>query len=247
MAKLEKILIVPDTHVPFHDRRAWKLLLKAAKTFQPDHVIILGDFADFYSVSSHSKNPNRENMLDKEIEEVKKCLRELKDLGAKNNQFISGNHCDRLERYLQDKAPELFNIVTVDKVLQLKEIGFEYTPYKSFYKLGKLHVTHDVGTAGRYAHYKALDTFQRNVVTGHTHRMGFAVEGNAEGKRHVAASFGWLGDITQVDYMHKINATKHWCLGFGLGYMDAKTKHVHLVPVPIVDYTVLIEGKLIKG
>jgi predicted phosphodiesterase len=244
--KLEKILFFPDLHAPYHDKKALELVLKAGRLFKPDHSIILGDWLDNYSVSSHSKNPNRALKLVEEVDCAKELLDEVISLGAKNNVFVSGNHEDRLERYLADRAPELFNMISTDKILELKQKGFKYIPYKSHYKIGKLNVTHDTGTAGRYAHYKSMDSFQHNVIIGHTHRLGYAVEGNAEGERHVTAMFGWLGDINAVDYMHKIKATRDWCLGFGIGYLDIKTGVVYVVPVPIVNYTCLIEGKLIS-
>ncbi len=244
--KLEKILFIPDTHVPYHDKKAWNVMMKAAKDLKPDHVIILGDFIDNYSVSSHSKDPNRALKLDEEVNESIKLLKELKSLKAKNNVYVEGNHEDRLERYLMEKAPELFNVVKIPKLLKLDELGFKHTPYKSHYILGKLHITHDCGTAGRYAHYKSVDTFQKNVVIGHTHRLGFAVEGNANGERHATAMLGWLGDVNKVDYMHKIKATRDWTLGFGIGYLDKKTNYVYIVPIPIVNYTAVVNGKLYK-
>lgn len=242
--KLEKILFVPDTHIPYHDKKAWELMLEAMKSFKPDHVIVGGDFIDNYAVSSHNKNPNRSLLLEQEVNDTKKELDRLKALGAKNNVFVSGNHEDRLERYLMTKAPELFNFISTDKVLELKQKGFKYIPYKETYKLGKLNVTHDTGTAGLYAHYKALDVYQHNIVINHTHRIGYTVQGSATNDRHVAAMFGWLGDVEQVDYMHKVKARKDWSLGFGIGYLDPKTGNVYLVPIPIVNYTCLVEGKL---
>lgn len=244
--KLEKILFIPDSHFPYQDKDAFALMLKAGKMFKPDHVIIQGDFADFYAVSSHSKDPNRALKLKEEVESVKNALNSVIDLGAKNNVFIAGNHEDRLERYLKDKAPELFNFISIPKILELKEKGFKYVPYKQHYKIGKLNVTHDVGTAGRYAHYKALDTFQHNVVIGHTHHLSYAVEGNAQGERHITAMFGWLGDIEAIDYMHRVKATKTWSLGFGIGYLEPKSGVVYVVPIPIINNTCVIEGKLIK-
>ena len=242
---MKKVLIVPDTHAPYEDKKAWALMIRAAKVFKPDSVVLLGDFADFYSVSSHSKDPNRANQMDKEVAHTIKLLKELKTLKAKEYVFIAGNHENRLERYLQDSAPELHNLISIPKLLQLKELGFHYVPYKQFYKIGKLHLTHDVDNAGRYAFFKALDVFQRNIVCGHTHRIGYAVEGNAEGKKHVTATFGWLGDINEVDYMKKVKLNKDWTLGFGLAYIEPNG-NARLVPVPIVDYTALIEGKLVK-
>lgn len=244
MNKLEKILFIPDCHIPYQDHSAFELMMKAAKAFKPDHVIILGDFADFYSVSSHDKNPLRVNQLDDEIATVISKLFEVKKLGAKNNVFISGNHEDRLTRYLMQKAPELYKTATVDKVLALKENGFKYVPYRSDYRLGKLIMTHDTGKAGFNAHKQALDAYHRSVVIGHTHRMGYMVQGDADGDRHVGAMFGWLGDRNQIDYMHNINSTKDWTLGFGIGYLDKKTGFVYLTPVPIVRYTCVVEGKL---
>lgn len=242
---LEKILLIPDTHLPYHDKQAFDLMLKAGKAFKPDHSIILGDFADFYGVSSHSKDPNRSLKLVEEMDAAKAGLDQVKAIGAKNNVFIAGNHEDRLERYLRDKAPEIFNYISIPRILELKEKGFSYTPYKQSYKIGKLNLTHDAGNAGRYAHYKSLDTFQHNVIIGHTHRLGYAVEGNAQGERHVTAMLGWLGDVTQIDYMHQVKAAKDWSLGFGIGYLDPSTDVVYVVPVPIIKYTCLIEGKLI--
>jgi predicted phosphodiesterase len=245
--KLEKILFIPDCHIPYEDKAAFDLMLKAGKMFRPDHVIIIGDFADFYGVSSHSKDPNRALKLKDEMDLVKKRLDQVIALGAKNNQFVAGNHEDRLERYLMDRAPELFNFISIPKIMELKKKGFQYTPYKQAYKIGKLSVTHDVGNAGRNAHQKALDTFQNNIVTGHTHRIAYMVEGNANGDRHVSTSFGWLGAVEEINYMHQVKARKEWSLGFGIGFLDTVTGVVYVVPVPIVKNTCLLDGKVIKG
>jgi hypothetical protein len=46
--------------------------------------------------------------------------------------------------------------------------------------------------------------------------------------------------------MHKVKAKKDWSHGFGIAYLEPKTGHVYVVPVPIIGNTVLIEGKLIS-
>jgi predicted phosphodiesterase len=242
--KLEKILIIPDCHHPFVDKKAWNLMLKTAKALKPDHVVILGDFGDFFSTSSHAKNPNLALKLEEEVVAVKKALDEVIALGAKNNVFIEGNHEDRLKRFLEDKAPELYNFISIPKILELKEKGFKHILYKQSYKLGKMNFTHDVGTAGRYAHYKALDTYQHNIVTGHTHRFGFAIEGNAQGERHVTMMSGWLGDVDSIDYLHRVKAKKDWSLGFSIGFLDTSTQVVYLVPIPIINGTCMLNGEL---
>lgn len=247
MPRLKRLLLVPDSHIPYHDRRAWKLMLKVGKAFKPDIIVTIGDLADFYSVSSHSKDPNRIDSLAEEVEAVNDALDELDSLGATDKRFVAGNHCDRLTRYLQDKAPELFGVVGIPSLFRLNERGWSYTPYKSHTKLGKIHFTHDVQSAGRNSTFKALDTYQHSVVTGHAHRLQYVVEGNAVGEQKVSAQFGWLGDASKVDYMHRAKVNKDWALGFGLGYADSASGIVYMTPVPIVKHTCVVEGKLFKA
>jgi len=242
---LEPMLFVPDVHIPYHDKRAWALMMKVAQDLKPKHIITLGDLPDFYSVSSHSKHPDRLNRLEKELVPVRTCLSDLEGLGAKKKVYLGGNHEDRLTRYLSDKAPELFGVVDIPNVLELDE--WEYIPYKSDYQIGKLYATHDVGYSGRYGAQRLLDTYQHCIVGGHTHRLSYIVEGNAAGECHVAATFGWLGSIDDIDYMQRVKAKKNWALGFGVGWYDTKTRHVHIQPVPIVSYRCVLQGREYKA
>ena len=250
-SELETVVIVPDTHRPYHDPQAWSLFLKAARMLKPKHLVIIGDFCDFYAVSSHSKDPQRTTMLDAEIKDVKVGLDELDSLGAKNKLFVAGNHCDRLNRYLRDRAPELYTLVGgVPELLGLRERGWRYTPYKESARIGKVWFTHDVGTAGRYASFKVMDTFQHSAVTGHAHRLQYIVEGNALAECKLSAQFGWLGDASKVDYMHRVSVNKNWALGFGHGVIDRSTGIGYLTPVPIIpvrrQYTCVVNGKLLS-
>ncbi len=242
--KLESILIIPDTHRPYHDTKAWKLMLEVGKNMQPQHIITIGDYVDFFSVSSHSKNPTRKMQLQDEIDDALEGLDELDKLGAKNKIYIGGNHEDRLTRYLQDKAPELFNVVKIPDLLSLESRGWTYVPYKSHVKIGKLHFTHDVGAAGRNATFKALDTYQHSIITGHAHRLQYIVEGNAIGEFKLSAQFGWLGDSNQIDYMSRANVNKNWALGFGAGYINPDDGIAYITPIPIINYTCMFNGEL---
>lgn len=244
---LEAILLVPDSHHPYVDKRAWALMLAASKALKPVHIYCIGDLLDCYSVSSYSKDPKRVANLGSEMEQGNRAMDQLDGLGAKFKTLLGGNHEDRLQRYLQDKAPELLEFVDIPKLLRLKERGWKYVPYKDSCKLGKLNFTHDVGNAGRFSTHKALDTFQHSVITGHAHRMCYVVEGNAIGEVKLSAQFGWLGDASKVDYMQKVNVLKNWALGFGIGYYDPKSHLVYMTPVPIVNYSCVINGKLFKG
>ena len=246
MADFSKIFFIPDTHIPFHDKKAYGIAVKAAQKFKPDTLVILGDFADFYSVSFHEKNPERKETLIEEIQAVKTELAYLSQhIKAKRKIFIAGNHEHRLERYLISKAPELFNMVRIPKLLELEKLGWEYVAYRDYVKLGKLLVTHDTGSAGLNAHRSSLkDAGGSSVLIGHTHRMAMQMEQTTEGQFVCGAMFGWLGDPAEIDYMHRTK-TRNWTQGFGLGYMY-KDGTVVMHPVPIVNGQAIVEGKIIK-
>lgn len=209
------------------------------EAWKPDVLISMGDIADCLSISTFGKDPTREKTFDAEVDDVREGLRELEGLAGRLI-FIEGNHEDRLRRYLQEKAPELFAFINTQKLFELQH--WEFVPYKSSIQIGKLWCTHDVGSVGRYAVFRAADTFQHPVVVSHTHRMCYIVEGNATGEHAPAASFGWMGDVEQLDYMHKVKAKRDWTLGFGTGYMGNEGE-VHLQAHPIVNgKSVVVEG-----
>ena len=245
-AGLERILFIPDVHRPYHDAKAWRLMIKAARSFGPRRLVVLGDFGDFYATSRHDKDPNRRRNLEFEVASMNRGLDELDALGARFKHFVAGNHEHNLERYLMQRAPELFNVVRVPELLRLRTRGWTYTPYKQHLRIGKLYVTHEVGRAGADAHRQARATFEGNVVIGHTHRMAMHYAGNAKGKARVGAMFGWLGDASKIDYAHRVQALRDWQLGFGIGFRDRRGV-VHLQACPIINGEVLINGKIVRA
>ena len=238
-------LFIPDTHRPYHDPRATDLVLKVGRLIKPKRIVILGDFGDFYCTSRHPKDPNRNRLLEKEIASINEGLGELDSLGAEDKRYVFGNHENNVERYLTERAPELFNMVKVEKLLELKDRGWKATPYKEFTKVGKVYVTHETGSSGQNAHLQAASKFGTNVVIGHTHRCAVTYKTTVTGRQYVAAMFGHLLDKKMAEYMHKV-ATNDWMLGFGLGYEESNGV-MHLKPCPIIDYKVEVNGRLIKG
>ncbi len=246
---LHRILFIPDCHHPYVDRRAWGLMLKCARAFKPQSLIVLGDFGDYYCTSRHTKDPNRTRDLSVELRANNLALDELDtmcaNVGCQDKRFIKGNHEFNVERYLAERAPELYNVVTVDQKLKLKARGWAVTQYKDYTRIGKLYCTHDSGAAGALAHIKTANDFMSNAIIGHTHRIATHYSTNILGKAHVASMVGWLGDKKAAEYLYKVK-TRDWCLGFGTGYMETNGT-VHICPVPIVDYRCVLEGKVVAA
>lgn len=236
-SELERILILPDTHAPFHDPYAWDTAMRFAKKWRPHTLIHLGDLADFYSVSDHDKDPRRANNLLEECSTTNELLDELDDLGAQRKIFCTGNHEYRLERYLMRHAPALLGIASVDTLLDLSKRGWSVIPYAMHGRVGKLYVTHEAGKAGQNAVQQMAVAVGASIAFGHTHRLQVQYFGSILGDRHVSATCGWLGDKAAARYVSEI-AKAPWQLGFATAIME-RSGCFELQARPIVDYRVL--------
>ena len=240
---LEAGLLIPDCHIPNHRVEVWGLMLRVAHFLEVQTLVILGDFADAETLSAHPATRPGQRDFEDELGEVNKCLDQLDRIGAARKIYVSGNHEFRLDRYLMDRAPAMFRSIQWPRLLNLRERGWEWVPYRKSVKVGKLHVTHDTGTAGMNAHRQAAKAFGGSAVIGHTHRMAYEVTGRFDGAPYLSAMFGWLGDAAKAaDYMHEAKAAE-WVHGFGVFYKEPNGI-MHVQPVPIVNGHCVVNGKL---
>lgn len=242
-----QILVIPDMHIPYHSVSGWSLLLSVVRGWQPDIIVIIGDFADMYAISLHDKDPSRAFRLEEELIEVEEKIQELDAAALPNASrriYIEGNHEHRISRFIK-KNPVLHNLrgLSFAELIRLQEKGWEFYPYGTHTTVGKLNLTHDVGYAGVNAVRQTGQVFESNVVTGHTHRMAVHYFGNVRGESHVSASFGWLGDASKIDYRHRALVSREWQLGFGIGHMK-ENGTIHLQAVPIIRNECVVDGKL---
>lgn len=246
--RLERVLVCPDTHSPFFNKKSWGLMLKVGFDLRPNRIIHLGDMSDFYAISFYKKHPLRlkKYRLIDEIRITNERYDDLDMLGATHKQQLEGNHEDRWNRYLIENSPELMDLpgMTVPELYRLEERGWGYTPYRKEFKVGKMFFNHDLGKAGKTAHIAGRVSYEHNSVIGHTHHMGIDYLGNHQGDVHVGAALGWLGDVSAVDYNHIVEARK-WVQGFGVAYVQDNGV-VHLQPIPIIKNSCVVSGKLYK-
>lgn len=86
--------------VPFHDEAAIDVMMQAMAAYQPDRVVIVGDFLDFPQLSRFAKEPEFERTMQASLQEAYDLLRKIRDtvgLVCKID-FIPGNHETRLVR-----------------------------------------------------------------------------------------------------------------------------------------------------
>lgn len=243
-----RTFIFGDVHSPYKDKKAFSAAVKACKASGADNIIIIGDFVDCYAVSAHPKSPERKKNLSWEIEEANADFDIICDIPADRHIYVGGNHEYRMDRYIRDRAPELFGLAgtTIPEMMQLKHRGVEWVPYTDYVKIGKVLYTHDLVRAGQDAVRQVANDAGTNVIFGHTHRGGTAYQGTVFDGPHVAMSVGWLGDVNSVDYKHKIKALRDWQHGYGLVDQDSKG-YGWCQFIPIIDGESMLDGRVIKA
>lgn len=243
--KTTRIVVCPDTHVPYHDVLAWNTFLAAARAAKPDALVIIGDFADFYAVSSHPKNPSRKANLEDECVAVNRELDALERLEIPRVIFCEGNHEERLTRYLTSRAPELHGALSAREKFRIRARGWEWLPYRRHIKIGKLYFAHDVGPCGKFTAQRTLEAFQHPIVIGHSHRAGIAYGGYVTGERSVCMNVGWLGDVDEIDYVHQ-SQTRDWVHSWGDIHQDEIGVSWCNV-VPIIKGRTVVDGRVVSG
>lgn len=193
-------------------------------------MIVNGDGADFYAASQFKKDPKRKFLVKEEADEAAPVLQAVRDL-AEIGHWLDGNHEARFLTLLRDKAPELEGITTVKDLLRLHDWD-TFTPYGKHLRLGKMYFTHALHSHGINAVRDALKAYQHSVCIGHVHRMQLEYAGNATGERRVGLSFGWMGDVEQIDYAHEHVARTQWQTGFGhIEVYEGGLFHPHQHPI----------------
>ena len=246
-SKPSSVVVCPDVHAPYHDKRAWATFMAAASVLQPDTFVFIGDFVDCYAVSRFSKNPSRSSFLRTELDAANELLDEVQALGIGRVVFVEGNHEQRMADYIARQAKELYGMTSIREALRIEERGWEWVPYKRSIRIGRMHYTHDVDKWGKYAAQQSLEVYGGNLCFGHTHRAGVLYWGNARGEDHVVLNVGWLGDIDSVDYRHRDRARIESQHAFGLVLQEADgTVHAHAIPI-LDSNRCIVDGKLVVG
>lgn len=248
-----RVLIIPDTHVPYHDAKTLQAVEKFMADYTWDEYINLGDLMDFDQLSSFNKEKLRKleaRRILKDYEIANEILDRHQAIIRKNNKhckftLLEGNHEERMERFL-DKVPQFEGILEVPHGLKLAERGFKWV--KSWtegelYQVGKVHFTHG-NYISKYHAYKMVDNYGVNMVYGHTHDVqNYTKTVRGKDKHIMAQSMGYLGDETKLDYMK--NRPNNWCQAIGVCEVR-KDGTFNLTVITIINNTFSYAGKVYK-
>lgn len=242
---MQRIWVVPDVHVPYHDKKAWALALQVLRSYPADVLVVIGDFLDLYCMSDYLADPNRPNNLLKEVRHGSAMLKELRNTVKHNGRAIYciGNHEERLVKRVRDKLPALEGSIGLNTILDLSK--WETVAYGKALRIGKVWFSHDFGAAGSNAGRATLLAVGDNCVFGHSHRGGTTYGGTALGTKHVALNVGWLGDPKHAEYMSDTAKNRDWIHGLGHILME-KNGVAHAQFVPFLNGRAVVDGTLIR-
>lgn len=199
-------VIEPDRHAPFECMKYRSILYQVIKSLQPRGYINLGDFVDWWQLSTFDKDPARLRTIQDDLEIHNKHLTEIGRLlpsGAIVHQ-LAGNHEDRLRRYIWRHAPKLFGIVpdlqrlldfpTRNAVTKVRWIWHPIDNWQAC-KIGNT-VIHHGHFFNKHTAVTNLDRYRGvNLIHGHTHRVQYAHNGD-----FWCATIGHASDPSQTNH-----------------------------------------------
>lgn len=194
--------VISDVHIPYHDETALRAAVDYLRGERVDTLLLNGDFADFYSISRHEKNPRHRNFKG-ELVAVRDFLGWIRGRFPKAKIVAkSGNHEERFDKWLWNHAPEISDEpqMRLDRWLDMERLGIEHVGDKRIVLAGKLPILHghEKGNGISSPVNQARGAFLRlhhTVLEGHGHRTSTHSEPDMFGRETVCFSTGCLCDM----------------------------------------------------
>lgn len=211
-----RVLVLPDVHMPYHDAEAVDMAMEWGAKWKPTHVLLNGDWVDFYAASDFDRDPNKRNIM-VEVVQARLGLEILrKRFPRAKIVFKAGNHEARFQRFLWHKAPEIAGVpaLSLPELLTLSEYKADYVPSLVQIRVGKLVVIH--GHEYRWAISNPVNParglFLRaksSALCSHHHQKSNHSEQDIQGHLITTWSTGCLCGLSP-DY----NPINNWSHGF---------------------------------
>jgi predicted phosphodiesterase len=219
----KKILIISDLHIPYHNDDAVFAALEYGLDQEVDTIIINGDLIDFATISRHEKDM-RKRSVKYEIDCTRVFLKGLRAMFPKALIVWSyGNHDLRYDKYIMQKAPEIYDIelIQLHELLKLRDLNIIKVDSTQYIYAGKLAIFHghETGlTSGGVNPARSLRLkLNKSAVTSHFHRETKDMGKNLDEHPYSCFSIGCLCDLHPA-YL-PINMWTH-----GFGYLELNDK-----------------------
>lgn len=197
----KRVLILSDIHVPYHNIPSITAALQYAKKSKPDALLLNGDTIDCHRLSRYTKDPKKRNFK-LELDTFKALFEVFERELSCKIYFKIGNHEERYENFLYEKASELVGIEEFEftNILKARARGIEIIGDKRPMKLNNLWGIHGHEYVGGISApvNPARGLFLRSKVSsfqGHNHQTSEHTEPTLTGKMVTTWSLGCLSEL----------------------------------------------------
>jgi predicted phosphodiesterase len=219
----KRIAVLSDIHIPYHSVEALTAAIRFCKKEKPDAILLNGDTIDCHRLSRFIKDPNKRNFAD-ELNDFKQLFNVLQKEFRCKIFFKIGNHEERYENFLFEKAKELAGVEEFDfeNILKARANGVEIISNRRVMKIGELYGIHGHEYIGGISApvNPARGLFLRGKVScfqGHNHQTSEHTEPTMSGKMITTWSIGCLSELHPA-YM----PLNKWNHGFAIIDTDGK-------------------------
>lgn len=212
----KKVLVLGDTHFPFHCKTSLTLVFEAIKREKPDCIVQVGDLYDFYSASSF---PRSHNILTpkQEAEEGREAAEEMwayiRKISPKSKCYqLWGNHDVRPKKRVLEAVPHLEHFFgsSLKELFQFKGVRTLLSDKDELLIDG---VVYEHGCTKFGNHVKENNA---STVTGHLHRGAVHYENTRRGEVLFELNAGYLANPHHECMQYGRKKWNKWTRGYGL-------------------------------
>jgi predicted phosphodiesterase len=197
----KRIAIFSDIHVPYHNIPSLTAAIAFCKKEKPDALLLNGDTIDCHRLSRYTKDPKKRNFK-LELDTFKALFEVFKKELKCKIYFKLGNHEERYENFLYEKAGELVGIeeFTFENIIKARANGIEIIGDKRPMKLNSLWGIHGHEYVGGISApvNPARGLFLKSKVScfqGHNHQTSEHTEPTLSGKMVTTWSLGCMSEL----------------------------------------------------
>ena len=157
------VLAIPDLHIPFHHKDAFRFLLAVKRKYNPNAIVNMGDLEDWHSISMHDHDPDGLSP-GMELEELRKGVKPLFKLFPKMLICTSNHGSLPLRRAFKFGLPSEL-IKSYKDILEMPN-GWKIA---DSWELDGVVYEHGEGASGQQAAIKSANANMQSTVIGHIH------------------------------------------------------------------------------
>lgn len=250
--RFQTILTGSDIHDKLCDPFYRRLFIQTAYRVKPHKIVLAGDVFDLYEFSKYSKDLRKVNILSA-IEWVHKFLEDLRNASPDSELImISGNHENRLLRYLSEQSPELLPILsdlhgfTISSLLGLDKYQVNFISKDSLAVFTETDLKKELAKnyyvaydAVLFHHFPYAKDWGMAGVNGHHHNHKVDYQFSI----HTGRSYEWhqlgAGHVRAAEYCEG----EKWSNGFALIHVDTQKKFTQTEYFDVTNEHAVIGGR----